>query len=151
MSKTTLSRNESSPITKIFEGETARTAAASPGTVCKFEIPTAAAPARTKSIADIVDRWNRDPERKAALRRGRARLANLVDGPNDLTLRGIRLRAGMSQTDVARAIGTSQSHIARIEGSRTDPALDTCKRLAAAFGVDLNTIGRALAHQGGVD
>ena len=46
----------------------------------------------------------------------------------------------MSQADLASAIGMQQPHIARIEKGNNCPTLQTCRRLAAALDVDMNTL-----------
>lgn len=154
MNSTIRSLGESLQTTKTFEvGDASHASAASPCLVYKFpDYQTApCAPARTKSVTDLIDRWNRDDIRKEGLKRARMQLARITGSDNELTIRSIRLQAGMSQTDLARSIGTSQPHIARIEGRTAEPTLDTCRRLARALGVDLNTIDQALMPEGGVD
>lgn len=139
-------------ITKTFQvGDPSPKTGSSPCKVFKFadfqESPCA--PARTRSLTDIIDRWNQDPARREGLKRARVELGRLTGGANEVTIRSMRLKAGMSQTDLARSIGTSQSHIARIEGKTLEPTLDTCRRLARALGVDLNTIDQALSCRDG--
>jgi transcriptional regulator with XRE-family HTH domain len=51
---------------------------------------------------------------------------------SDLVAR--RRAAGMSQTDVAARMGTSQSTVARLEGGEADVRLSTLQRYAAAVG-----------------
>jgi predicted transcriptional regulator len=46
----------------------------------------------------------------------------------------VRLRLGLSQTDVAARMGTSQSAVARIESGDADVRLSTLERYAAAVG-----------------
>ena len=48
-----------------------------------------------------------------------------------------RLRAGLSQSELAARMGTSQSTIARLESGRTRPSTQTLERLAAATGTRL--------------
>ncbi|MFL5538783.1 MAG: helix-turn-helix domain-containing protein [Longimicrobiaceae bacterium] len=48
----------------------------------------------------------------------------------------LRNQRGMTQRDLARALGVSQPRIAEIEGARTTARIDTVARLAAAFGVE---------------
>ena len=62
--------------------------------------------------------------REAALRR-RDVLDELV---------GARHRHGLSQTEVAARMGTSQSVVARLEGGGVDARLSTLERYAAAVG-----------------
>lgn len=52
-------------------------------------------------------------------------------------LREARLRAGLTQRDLAQRAGTSQSVVARIEQGRSDPSTATLARLLAAAGFEL--------------
>jgi transcriptional regulator with XRE-family HTH domain len=62
-------------------------------------------------------------------------------GSRDL-LRAARLRAGLTQDELARATGRSQSAIARWENGRVDPSLETLRELIRACRLEL-TIGLA--------
>lgn len=53
-------------------------------------------------------------------------------------LRAARQRAGLTQRELARCAGTSQSVVARIEQDRTDPGTATLARLLAAAGFELS-------------
>lgn len=48
-----------------------------------------------------------------------------------------RQRAGLSQAELARRAGTSQSSIALYEAARRSPTMDTLVRLLAAAGFEL--------------
>ena len=48
-----------------------------------------------------------------------------------------RTAAKMSQADVAKSIGTTQSAIARLEGGRVSPSISTLRRYAEATGSKL--------------
>lgn len=61
--------------------------------------------------------------------------ANLLD-PAD-TLRRARHTAGLTQRELARRAGTSQSVVARIESGTTSPTAATLERLLAAAGFEL--------------
>lgn len=52
-------------------------------------------------------------------------------------LRRERLRARMSQAELARRCGTKQSAICRLERGRVDPAVGTLRRYLEACGADL--------------
>ena len=47
----------------------------------------------------------------------------------------MRLRTGLSQRDVANLMGSTQSHVARIESGSQDVQVTTLVRFAAAIGV----------------
>src|SRR6185437_5364159 len=49
-----------------------------------------------------------------------------------------RLAAGLSQTEVAARMGTSQSAVARLESGATDARASTLERYAAAVGGEIN-------------
>ena len=52
-------------------------------------------------------------------------------------LREARSRAGLSQREMARRAGTSQSVVARIERGQTQPSSETLGRLLAAAGFEI--------------
>jgi len=47
---------------------------------------------------------------------------------------GARNRAGLTQQELARKMGTTQPVVARLEGGRTRPSMRTLERLAKATG-----------------
>lgn len=49
----------------------------------------------------------------------------------------LRTRAGLTQTELARRLGTTQSSVARIESGGSLPTLDMLARLARATGTPL--------------
>jgi transcriptional regulator with XRE-family HTH domain len=59
-------------------------------------------------------------------------------------LTAARAASGLSQTEVAARMGTSQSALARLESGRTDVRLSTLNRYAAAIDAD---IGFAVRHR----
>ncbi len=60
--------------------------------------------------------------------------------PGDISVlvRDARLRAGLTQRELARRAGTAQSVVARIEGGQTSPTWGTLTRLLSAAGFDLD-------------
>jgi DNA-directed RNA polymerase specialized sigma24 family protein len=70
--------------------------------------------------------------REMALRRMAAERADLVR-----ELVGQRQAAGLSQTEVAARMGTSQSAVARLESGATDARASTLERYAAAIGGEI--------------
>ena len=70
--------------------------------------------------------------REMALRRMAEQRGELV---RDLAAR--RQAAGLSQTEVAAAMGTSQSAVARLESGAADIRASTLERYAAAIGSEI--------------
>ena len=61
-----------------------------------------------------------------------------------LSLAGLRLRAGLSQADLADILGTSQSRVSRIEAGREEPGFSFLTRLSDALGSEPNELFAAL-------
>jgi transcriptional regulator with XRE-family HTH domain len=85
-------------------------------------------------IKDLHRRWSRDDDYKAA-----------YDGVEDefrlaRALIEARAAAGLSQSQLARRMKTSQSYIARIEGGKVRPSTDALERFAQATGTRLRII-----------
>jgi len=62
-------------------------------------------------------------------------------------LAGARRTAGLSQTEVAARMGTSQSVVARLESGEIDARLSTLQRYAAAVGQELELGVRRPGHR----
>ena len=93
-------------------------------------------------VLDLHDRWLADPD----YRREFASLEeefNLAE-----TLIEARMRAGMTQDELADRIHTTQSAIARLESGRASPSTRTLKRIAEATGsrlrISFETVHQAL-------
>ncbi|HEY6844037.1 MAG TPA: helix-turn-helix transcriptional regulator [Thermoanaerobaculia bacterium] len=54
-----------------------------------------------------------------------------------------RLRAGLTQTELAKRTGISQPSLARIESGRVVPRLDMAERILRACGMTLELLPRA--------
>ena len=59
-------------------------------------------------------------------------------GDTSVLVRDARLRAGLTQRELARRAETAQSVVARIERGQTSPTWETLTRLLAAAGFDLD-------------
>jgi ribosome-binding protein aMBF1 (putative translation factor) len=83
------------------------------------------------AMRDIAAEWLKDPEFRAeyeALEPEFALASALIDA---------RSRAGMTQAQVAKAMGTTQAVIARLESGRVKPSTRTLERFAKATGTRL--------------
>lgn len=61
----------------------------------------------------------------------------MLAGMGGAWVREARLRAGLTQAELARRTGTTQSSVARLESGRTRPAYDTVVAMIRACGLDL--------------
>jgi len=86
---------------------------------------------KTIPVEESFAQWRRDPAYVRAygsLDEEFALAEALIDA---------RSRAGLSQEDVAKKMKTSQPSVARLEGGRGNPSLDTLRRYAKATGMRL--------------
>ncbi len=155
MTQATRLPNASSTLTRSFE-RTGEGVALNPSSVpepCKvfafgdYLAPAAETPVRHVAIGDLVARWEARPDRKAAIARARGWVADALHADDGVTVRTLRMRKGLSQQQLAEAIGTSQPHIARIERGMDNLNIDTCRRLVRVLEVDMNTLDGALLQQ----
>jgi ribosome-binding protein aMBF1 (putative translation factor) len=82
-------------------------------------------------IDDCLKRKLQNPEFRAAY--------DAEDKRIDLALQIIKLRQqrGMTQADLAKAIGTRQANVSRLERFDANLTLDTLEKVAQALGVNL--------------
>ncbi|WP_051234211.1 helix-turn-helix domain-containing protein [Halomonas halocynthiae] len=107
----------------------------------------AQAPGCATSIQDVVANSEKNPRKKAALERARARIADQVSRGDGDTVKSLRLRKGWSQTTLSTLLGTSQSHVARIERGSENVTWETMRKLCDTLDVDMNTIDTMLQRQ----
>ncbi len=79
-------------------------------------------------IADMHKRWLKEPKYKKAYEALEDEFA-LASAVID-----VRSRAGLTQKELARKMGTTQPVVARLESGRTRPSMRTLERLAKATG-----------------
>lgn len=88
-----------------------------------------------------------DPRKAAAVAAARKRIGAWMQKEEGLTSHGLtalRLRAGLSQAELANRLGTSQPNVARFEKSPGNPKLDSIKNWAVALGVSLKEVIEAI-------
>ncbi len=96
-----------------------------------------------QEIDDLVAEDERDPARRASIEAGRKTVTErYYKGAAGLAV--LRLKHGWSQRTLADAVGVKQPHIARLESGQNDPSLGTMRKLAAALGVTIEEVVRAL-------
>ncbi len=91
---------------------------------------------KTTKWDDVKASWpDRDtPQYQAAYERARRELEL------GLRVRELRLAAGLSQSALAKLVGTRQPNIARLEAGGGMPRIDTLDRIAQALGAELVVI-----------
>jgi len=103
-------------------------------------------PADFSTIDSMVKEWEQDADLGTAMNEARKWVADSYY-KDDTTVRSLRLHKGLSQAHLAELLGTSQSHVARIEKGTENPLLGTVRKLAQILEVDLNTLDMALKRQ----
>jgi len=109
--------------------------------------PAPSAPANYTPIGQLTAKWEQDPKRQAELLKARRWSAGALYKDDGDTVRTFRLHKGWSQARLAEEIISSQSHVARIERGTENLAIQTCRKLCDALGIDMNTLNDALRHQ----
>jgi predicted transcriptional regulator len=77
-------------------------------------------------IATLKKRWMRDPEFRKQYKKADEEYAVIE------ALIRARTKAKLSQAELAKRIGTTQSAVARLEGGGVSPSLATLRRYAEA-------------------
>jgi DNA-binding XRE family transcriptional regulator len=83
-------------------------------------------------ISELKKRWMRDPKFRKEYEMADEEFAVIE------ALIRARTKARLSQADLAKKIGTTQSAIARLEGGGVSPSLSTLRRYAEATGTRLH-------------
>lgn len=99
------------------------------------------------SITDFIKEWEQDDAMRIEMEQARQWVANILYHDDGDTIRTLRLRKGWSLTSMAKAIGISESHAARIERGTENLTIETCRKLSEILGIDLNTLDQALKRQ----
>lgn len=99
-------------------------------------------------VADIVADLESDPKRAASLAQARQALAQSAIAAERLSpITRLRLEKGWSQAKLAQALGTSQSHVARLESKNGDPQFSTLRKVAATLGESVGRLAEQLAAE----
>jgi ribosome-binding protein aMBF1 (putative translation factor) len=152
MKNSTHYRRESSEPTGLFKKSVGYTTDTSSG-ACQillweeFHSRDSQIPARHSSINDLASKWEQDEDFRKELEKARHWVADTFYGQEKDTIRTMRLRKGLSQSKLADILGTSQSHVARIENGYADILFDTCRKLCHALEIDMNKLNEAMIQQ----
>lgn len=92
-------------------------------------------------------RLDSSKEHSAGMAEARAWMADEVLADEGETIRTLRLKKNLSQTQLAELLGTTQAQVARIEKGNVDPQRSTCKRLREVLGVSADTLDEMMDRQ----
>lgn len=155
MTKTASANASSAPTTSFDKTIRAADAALATSTggrcpVLTLEVNAAdspQAPPDYQSLDNFISELEQDGTSADALADARRWVADSFYADDGATVRAMRLRNGWSQSQLAEAVETSQSHIARIERGTENVTIKTCRKLCAALGIDMNALNEALQRQ----
>jgi DNA-binding XRE family transcriptional regulator len=104
-------------------------------------IPAVRSTTASKDIDDFIGELLKDdPALGADLSEGRKWVADALYESEPCSLKALRLRAGLSQVQLAERVGLKQPNISEIESGKRTPSLDTLQRLAQALEVSVDDI-----------
>jgi ribosome-binding protein aMBF1 (putative translation factor) len=83
-------------------------------------------------VSDMHKRWMKEPKYRKAYESLEDEFVLAA------AVMGVRKRAGLTQEELARKMGTTQPVVARLEGGQWRPSMRTLQRLAEATGSRLH-------------
>jgi ribosome-binding protein aMBF1 (putative translation factor) len=110
------------------------------------EVRTPSVPAG-KPYSSRLNKIAADPQKAAGVAAARARMGDWMSkeaSMRPVALSALRLRAGLSQAELAEKLNTSQPNIARFEKSPGNPSLESIKGWSAALGVTITDVIAAI-------
>lgn len=108
--------------------------------VYEFQQVSVAREENAASFSDfdkLIDSLEKDPEASQGLKEGRSWVASTYYRDIE-TLASLRLKAGLSQKQLAQACGIEQPHISRYESGKHEPSISVAAMLSNALGVNLD-------------
>lgn len=95
---------------------------------------------RHQAFNNLLKETEESQEGRALMARSRQVIGGHYYPAAKASVKAARLSAGLSQSQLAKIIGTSQPHIANIENGRTALMLETAGRIAKALGLTLDEV-----------
>jgi len=93
-----------------------------------------------------LNEFDEDPIIAEQLHDARVEVGTAFESEHGMSIRTLRLKIGMSQADLARALGTSQAAVSAIENRTRKPGEDSIRELSRVLNIDFNTLMEALAN-----
>jgi ribosome-binding protein aMBF1 (putative translation factor) len=102
---------------------------------------------KNAAFAKLMNRLNSAEEHKAGMAEARTWIAEKVLADEGDTIRTLRLKKGLNQTQFASLLGTTQAQVARIEKGNTDPQRSTCKKLREVLEISADKLEEIMDRQ----
>ena len=102
-------------------------------------------PEELRDIDALIAETESTKEGREALAQARAFLADTLY-PNEVSIRTLRLKAGLSQKALSERMGVSRAHVAEIERHKIAVERETAVALAKALDTDTETVVHALSE-----
>jgi DNA-binding XRE family transcriptional regulator len=101
-----------------------------------------------RNLDSVIDEFERDAAGQVAMADARRFVGAELYINQPPRLATFRLAKGWSQKRLAEELGTSQSHVARLETGRSDPQISTVRRICSVLGISIEEFARALEANG---
>lgn len=136
-------------IFKSSSSESVSAVSAYAPTIHKFAPPSVAshAAAKNRKFSEFMGKREQNPDRAQGLKTARAAVAEALYSDEPITIKVLRLRSGLTQSQLAAALDTSQPHVARLESGRQDAVMSTCRKLCKALNVTFDELNSAFECQ----
>lgn len=110
--------------------------------VLSFEMPSpkSALARKHSKFSNLLSKLESHHEDAAALAAARQKIADTYFQSGPVTLKVLRMKAGLSQQALAKAVNTKQPHIANIENGRQNMMFETAALLSKALDVSLDEL-----------
>jgi len=102
---------------------------------------------KNSAFAKLIARLDSSDVHKAGMAEARSWVADSVLVDEGDTVRTLRLKKGLNQTQFAALLGTTQAHVARLEKGNTDPQRSTCKRMREVLGISADKLDEIMDRQ----
>lgn len=105
------------------------------------EVACKPAPKAGRRLKDLLAQRTKEV---SGFQEARRWVADAIYGEASQSFQSIRLRLGLSQTELARLARTTQTRISKIENGDEIPRFDTMEKLALALQIDMNALSVAI-------
>ncbi|MFZ5936616.1 helix-turn-helix domain-containing protein [Pseudomonas sp. HS6-2] len=102
---------------------------------------------KNTAFSKLIAKLDASAEHRAGMAEAREWVAKEVLVEEGDTLRTLRLKRNLNQTQFAALLGTTQAQVARLEKGNTDPQRSTCKKLREVLGISADKLEEILDRQ----